>query len=131
MSDTLHICGLKVERGQKLRTYLPVLDTKTEIPVTIINGQNDGPTLLITAGIPGGEYPGIAAAMELGRDISPEDIRGCLILMHPVNIQSFWARRAFVIPETAEISTGNSPAMSTVHFHKNSLSAQPIFLPFS
>lgn len=99
MSDTLHICGLKVERGQKLRTYLPVLDTKTEIPVTIINGQNDGPTLLITAGIHGGEYPGIAAAMELGRDISPEDIRGCLILMHPVNIQSFWARRAFVIPE--------------------------------
>lgn len=98
MSDTLHICGLKVERGQKLRTYLPVLDTKTEIPVTIINGQNDGPTLLITAGIHGGEYPGIAAAMELGRDISPEDIRGCLILMHPVNIQSFWARRAFVIP---------------------------------
>lgn len=99
MSDTLHICGLKVERGQKLRTYLPVLDTKTEIPVTIINGQNDGPTLLITAGIHGGEYPGIAAAMELGRDISTEDIRGCLILMHPVNIQSFWDRRAFVIPE--------------------------------
>lgn len=99
MSDTLYICGLKVERSQKLRTYLPVLDTKTEIPVTIINGQNDGPTLLITAGIHGGEYPGIAAAMELGRDISPEDIRGCLILMHPVNIQSFWARRAFVIPE--------------------------------
>lgn len=47
MSNTLHICGLKVERGQKLQTYLPVLGTNTKIPITIINGQNDGPTLLI------------------------------------------------------------------------------------
>ena len=45
MSNTLHICGLKVERGQKLQTYLPVLGTNTKIPITIINGQNDGPTL--------------------------------------------------------------------------------------
>ena len=52
MSDTLYIRGLKAERGQKLQTYLPVLDTNTEIPITIINGQNDGPTLLITAGYP-------------------------------------------------------------------------------
>lgn len=99
MSDTLHIRGLEVERGNKLRTCLPVLDTTIEIPITIINGRNDGPTLLITAGIHGGEYPGIAAAMELGRDITPEDISGCLIMMHPVNIQGFWARRAFVVPE--------------------------------
>ena len=55
MSDTLHIRGLEVERGNKLRTCLPVLDTTIEIPITIINGRNDGPTLLITAGIHGGE----------------------------------------------------------------------------
>ena len=111
MSDTLYIRGLKAERGQKLQTYLPVLDTNTEIPITIINGQNDGPTLLITAGIHGGEYPGIAAAMELGRDTEPESIMelgrdtepesisGCLIIIHPANIQSFWARSAFVTPD--------------------------------
>lgn len=99
MSDTLYIRGLKAERGQQLQTYLPVLDTNTEIPITIINGQNDGPTLLITAGIHGGEYPGIAAAMELGRDTEPESISGCLIIIHPANIQSFWARSAFVTPD--------------------------------
>ena len=99
MSHDMTICGMQVRRNSKLRTYLPVPDTSTSIPVTIINGKEDGPTLLITAGIHGGEYPGIAAAMELGRDVSPEDVAGCLILMHPVNIQSFWARRAFVIPE--------------------------------
>lgn len=66
MSDTLKVCGLTIERGTKLRTYLPVPDTNVKIPLTIINGENDGPTLLITAGHHGGEYPGIAAAMELG-----------------------------------------------------------------
>lgn len=42
MSDTMDICGLKAERGQKLQTYIPVLGTNTKIPITIINGQNDG-----------------------------------------------------------------------------------------
>lgn len=99
MSETLHICGLTVKRGEKLRTMLPVPDTTVKIPLTIINGCEDGPTLLITAGIHGGEYPGIAAAMELGRDVEPEHVNGCLIMMHPVNIQGFWARREFIVPE--------------------------------
>lgn len=76
MSDTMDICGLKAERGQKLQTYIPVLDSNTKIPITIINGQNDGPTLLITAGIHGGEYPGIAAAIEISQAIEPEVISG-------------------------------------------------------
>ena len=38
MSDTLKVCGLTIERGQKLRTYLPVPDTHVKIPITIING---------------------------------------------------------------------------------------------
>lgn len=99
MSETLHICGLTVKRGEKLRTMLPVPDTTVKIPLTIINGCEDGPTLLITAGIHGSEYPGIAAAMELGRDVEPEHVHGCLIMMHPVNIQGFWARREFIVPE--------------------------------
>lgn len=99
MSDTLNICGLTVERGSKLRTMLPVPDTQIEIPITIINGMQEGPTLLVTAGIHGGEYPGIAAAMELGKELDPQNICGRLIMLHPVNIQGFWARREFIVPE--------------------------------
>ena len=99
MSKDMTICGLEIKRGTKLRTMLPVPDTMTKIPLTVINGVEDGPTLLITAGIHGGEYPGIAAAIELGRDIEPEHVHGCLIILHPVNIQGFWARREFIVPE--------------------------------
>ncbi len=99
MADTLNVCGLTAERGTKLRTMLAVPDTTVEIPLTIINGEKDGPVLFVTAGIHGGEYPGIAAAMELGHEISPQEINGCLIMMHPVNIQGFWARREFIVPE--------------------------------
>ncbi len=99
MAETFQVCGLRVAPGEKLRGYLPVPTTTTQLPFTIINGRRDGPVLLITAGIHGGEYPGIAAAMELGRDISPEDVAGTLIMIHPVNIQGFWARREMIVPE--------------------------------
>ena len=131
MSDTMDICGLKAERGQKLQTYIPVLDSNTKIPITIINGQNDGPTLLITAGIHGGEYPGIAAAIEISQAIEPEVISGCLIIIHPVNIRSFWERSAFVTPDDGKTSTGNSPAMSTEHFHKTAWLLSRHFFPLA
>ena len=99
MSDKVNICGLEAGRGQKSRTFLSVPGTACHMPVTIINGQGDGPTLLITAGIHGGEYPGIAAAIELARDLEPQNISGCLIIIHPVNTPSFWARSAFIVPE--------------------------------
>ena len=98
MSDTLSVCDLTICRGSKLRTMLPVPGTEIEIPLTIINGAFDGPTLLVTAGIHGCEYPGIAAAMELGRSLDPQEIHGSLIMLHPVNIQGFWARREFIVP---------------------------------
>ena len=99
MSDKVNICGLEAGRGQKSRTFLSVPGTACHMPVTIINGQGDGPTLLITAGIHGGEYPGIAAAIELARDLEPQNISVCLIIIHPVNTPSFWARSAFIVPE--------------------------------
>lgn len=99
MPETIKIMDLAVSPGGKLRTFLTVPGTEVQIPITIINGVSDGPTLLVTSGIHGGEYPGIAAAMELGKEIEPEELSGRLIIMHPVNVQGFWARQAFIVPE--------------------------------
>lgn len=97
--QTCSIGTLTVQPGEKVRTFLPVPNTEVQIPCTIINSEKEGPTLLFTAGIHGGEYPGIAALMELGRELEPEDIQGCLIMLHPVNIHGFWKRLPNLVPE--------------------------------
>ncbi|MBQ7477976.1 MAG: succinylglutamate desuccinylase/aspartoacylase family protein, partial [Selenomonadaceae bacterium] len=83
MLHTVCFSNFHVEPCTKLRTLVDVPRTLNAIPTTFINGKYDGPTVLVTSGVHGSEYPGIAASMELGRDLDPEEIHGCLILMHP------------------------------------------------
>ena len=61
MHDTLMIGSLAAERGQKQRGWLPVPGTSIQLPLTLIHGAAPGPTLLVTGGIHGGEYPGVEA----------------------------------------------------------------------
>ena len=99
MLHTVCFSNFHVEPCTKFRTLVDVPRTLNAIPTTFINGKYDGPTVLVTSGVHGSEYPGIAASMELGRDLDPEEIHGCLILMHPVNVSAFWARMAELGPE--------------------------------
>jgi len=99
MLNSFTLAGFTIESNFKLRTYATIPATNVQMPLTIINGNNDGPIILVTAGIHGGEYPGIAAAIELGSQLKPADINGCLILIHPVNIQAFWSRSPEIVPE--------------------------------
>jgi uncharacterized protein len=64
-----------------------------QIPYTVICGNEAGPTLCITAGMDPTEYPSIAAAIKLSREIEPGDIRGNLIVIHVSNILGFWERK--------------------------------------
>ena len=94
MLHTVCFANIHVEPCTKVRMFVDVPRTLNTIPVTFINGKFDGPTVLVTAGVHGSEYPGTAAAMELGKDLKPEEIHGCLVIMHPVNVSAFWARMA-------------------------------------
>ena len=69
------------------------------MPVTIINGEKEGKTMLITAGVHGCEYPCIKTAIELAREIDPKKVVGQIIIVHPVNIQGFVGRNAAIVPE--------------------------------
>jgi hypothetical protein len=44
----------------------PVEGPPYQLPMWLINGSADGPTLVVTAGVHGAEYSSIAAALELG-----------------------------------------------------------------
>ena len=54
------------------------------VPITIIRNE-DGPTLVISAGVHGDEYEGQIAVANLAREMDVADIRGRLILLPMVN----------------------------------------------
>lgn len=99
MREEFSICGLAIEAGRKIQDYIKILDTETSKPVTIINGKNEGKTVVITAGIHGAEYTCIKTAIELSNEIDPEMVNGQIVIVHPVNMQAFEARCAAVVPE--------------------------------
>ncbi|RDY31478.1 M14 family metallopeptidase [Lachnotalea glycerini] len=91
---------LTVKRGEKKQVELGVLGGKSKLPVTIIAGKEEGETLLITSGIHCTEYTGIQAAIELAQNIIPEQIKGTVILIHPVNQSGFEiCNNSSVVPE--------------------------------
>lgn len=67
-------------------------------PVITITGEKPGPTLLISAGVHGGEYPAIEAVIRLARELEPARLAGTVVLMPVLNLPAFWGRSMFVCP---------------------------------
>jgi predicted deacylase len=99
MSDTLTVGQLAAERGQKVRSWLPVPGTQVRLPLTLIHGARPGKTLLVTAGIHGGEYPGIEAAIRLARALDPSAMSGSAIVAPIASPTAFQARMQYRVPE--------------------------------
>lgn len=99
MKKEFSICGLTIDGCGKKQGYVNILDTETKMPVTLINGKNEGKTILITAGVHGCEYPCIRTAIELAKEINPQDVNGQIVIVHPANMQAFENRSAAVVPE--------------------------------
>lgn len=94
--------NISVSPGEKYTGFYTVPGTDFSFPLTIIYGASPGNTVLITAGIHGGEYPPIVATIELAAALSPEKISGCVVLIHPVNTSAFEAIVPFIVPESGE-----------------------------
>src|SRR6185369_9385744 len=99
MKATIHIQSISAAVGTKAQGFLTVAGTSVQIPIVIINGTQDGPTLLVTAGVLGGEYPSIEAAIRFGQELDPAQVSGAVIVMSPVSLNAFHARQAFIVPE--------------------------------
>jgi len=84
-----------VNRGEKKFGYINVVDTpaaKFDMPVGVINGFSDGPTLAVTGGLYPTEYCGVEAASRLYQLIKPEDLSGRFITVPVVNMSTFQFR---------------------------------------
>ncbi|OOM79644.1 N-alpha-acetyl-L-2,4-diaminobutyric acid deacetylase [Clostridium puniceum] len=95
----LKIRDLEASKGEKVSGFINIEDTNLKIPITLINGECEGKSILITAGIHGCEYLGIETVNELVREIDPKEVSGRIIFVHMANVSGFFARVPAIVPE--------------------------------
>ena len=94
--------GIDAPPGRRSTGWLPVPDgadgRDVRLPVTVIRGNEDGPTVAILAGIHGVEYVPIVALHSLAARIDPQQVRGTIVLVHIANPPAFQRRTIFYGP---------------------------------
>jgi predicted deacylase len=96
--ETVSVGHLRADPGTKVTGWLPVPGTPIEMPVAVVRGARPGPRLAVTAGVHGGEYPGIEAAIRTASQLDPADISGTVVIVHIVNVPAFQQRAIYVCP---------------------------------
>lgn len=97
----MKLFGEELKPGVKFIKDVPVSDSvgnSTVLPCYAICGEKEGPVLCITSGVHGTEYPGIAANLQLYRDIAPKELAGTVIGCTMCNFEAFAHKSMFVNP---------------------------------
>lgn len=86
------------------KTYTELLVTARpagnhSLPLVVIGGRSQGPTLTIVAGIHPTEYAGIEAALRLAKDLDPSEVRGRVVIVPFLNVAGFNSRAPGGSPE--------------------------------
>lgn len=99
-NSELRIGNLAAAAGEKAMGVQQIMigDHVLSVPIFLINGRQGGPTLAVTGGIHGAEYASIEAALQLGRSLKPESLRGRVVVAPVVNIPAFKARSIYICP---------------------------------
>ncbi|WP_164871821.1 succinylglutamate desuccinylase/aspartoacylase family protein [Solirhodobacter olei] len=92
--------NLKTGSARKLQGHLKP-DHDLEIPYTLIEGTRPGPVLVITAGVHGSEFCSIEAATRM-TTMQPEELEGTLLVLPILNVNGFWKRSIYVMPEDGQ-----------------------------
>jgi predicted deacylase len=99
-SQILQVGSLAAAPGEKRYgvNEFAVQGQPYQMPMWLINGAAEGPTLVVTAGIHAAEYASIEAALDLGRSLDPAQLRGRVFVVPVINTPAFAARAPYVCP---------------------------------
>jgi predicted deacylase len=101
MPKTIKIGDISAESGKKKFGFVRVGETPSgpiELPLWIISGVRDGPTLCLTAGLHPCEYAAIEAVIRTCKKIDPRELHGTIISVPVINTPAFQARSPYVNP---------------------------------
>ncbi|GGL53658.1 succinylglutamate desuccinylase/aspartoacylase family protein [Halocalculus aciditolerans] len=72
------------------------LGDPVRLPVNVVNGERDGPTVVLTAATHGDELNGIEVVREVATDWDHTDLRGTLVCLPVVNVPGFIAQQRYL-----------------------------------
>lgn len=102
--NAIRISDIEAEQGTKKFGYIDVRQlperpaTTIRMPVTVVNGCEDGPIVCLTAGTHGCEYAGIMAVIRVCKQIEPKQLKGAIIGVPVINMPGFMSRTEYVNP---------------------------------
>jgi len=89
----VNIGGIKAAPGTRAFGYIKTSETASRIPVhipvTVVNGAEDGPTLLVSAAVHGAEIIGTLGIGQVLRELDESKLRGTLIAVPVANTSAF------------------------------------------
>ena len=87
------------ERNTKKQVTYRVPDTDITIPATLLCGIKTGKSITVSAGVHSREYIGIETLIRLGPELTPEMMRGTILLLHCCNYKGFLSRSSDIMPQ--------------------------------
>ena len=98
--SAIEVGGRTVEAGEKCRFRYDAGETYhgdvIEIPVTVVNGDRDGPCMLLSAAVHGDELNGVKIVQEVADQYEPGGLCGALVCLHVLNVPGFQAQQRYV-----------------------------------
>jgi uncharacterized protein len=85
--DTIDVAKAETVLREELGNAQDVL----RMPICVVKGRDEGPTLVAFAGVKGDEYEGMRAIVEVYEQLNPEEMRGNFIGVPVVNVPAFWS----------------------------------------
>lgn len=96
-ATVLSSLGIKNDEN-KVTGNLKMEGTGVSMPFTWIKGKSPGKSILMTAGVHGGEYPCIETAIRIAKALDAKDVSGELLIIHPVNTTAFLSKMQYYGP---------------------------------
>lgn len=91
--ESFAIGSVRVRAGSARDVALPITRLVTgadvDLPVRVIHGREDGPTVWVDAAIHGDEVVGVEVIRQVLANLSPKTLRGTLIAVPIVNVHGF------------------------------------------
>ncbi|MFT4885525.1 MAG: putative deacylase, partial [Natronomonas sp.] len=100
MGEDFTYDGGSVAPGETANIRYTVSETylgdPVRVPVTIINGERDGPTLFLSAAAHGDELNGIEIVREVAHEWDHEELAGTLVCLPVLNVPAFIAQERYL-----------------------------------